>query len=221
MGWFGWRELATRAVLVAGRSYDFSDFTRAQVLTLCETIDVIATRTGTPLVTVPADIDLADEGGTDDDDPSYCSAFIGVLVAEGGTYEPLLVAREAMLEAVEQARALPAAVWDEITAAYREAGGKQPSEEAIVLSLGCTGGLPMAKLAFGVLGAEDAGLGGDFVHGQAPDQTSHAIGVHGQKLAHCSYDGSSAKPFDIGEEAHAARAREVPKGGYYLIARYD
>jgi len=34
-------------------------------------------------------------------------------------------------------------------------------------------------------------------------------------------DGSSADPFDIGHEAHAARLREIPKGPYFLLARLD
>lgn len=220
MGWSGWRELETRGVLVAGRSYDFSDFTRAQVVALCEEIDTIGERAGAPIVAVPADIDLSDEYAADGE-PAYCSAYVGILIAEGGTYEPLAVPREAMLDGLARARAIPAAAWDEITAAYREAGGKQPSEPEIVLFLGCTGGLPMAKLAFGLLGAEDAGLGGDFIHGQSPGQSAHEIGVHGQKLASCSYDGSSARPLDVGDAAHAARIEAIPSGGYYLIARYD
>jgi len=220
MGWFGWRDVETCGVLVAGRSYDFSDFTRAQVIALCEAIDAIAERAGTPIVAVPADIDLSDET-CDDDEPVYCSAFVGLLVAEGGTYEPLAVTREAMLGAVEQARAIPAGVWAEITAAYREAGGKQPSEDDLRVRLGCVGGLPMAKLAFGALGEQGAGLGGDFVRGQAPDQTPHEIGVHGLRIAGCSYDGSSAGPLDLGDEAHAARVAQLPGGAYYLIAQYD
>lgn len=218
MGWFGWRESDTHGVLVAGRSYDFSDFTCSQIVALCEAIDAIAARAGVPIVAVPADVDLASAG---DDDEAFCSAFVGILVAAGGTYEPLAVTREAMLQGVEQARAIPTALWAEITAAYRAAGGKQPSEDDLRVRLGCTGGLPMAKLAFGVLGAKDAGLGGTFVRGQAPDQVPHEIGVHGLKIAHCSYDGSSAEPFDLGDEAHAARVQEIPGGGYYLMAQYD
>ncbi|MFT3774386.1 MAG: hypothetical protein QM820_54195 [Minicystis sp.] len=220
MGWFGWRDTETRGVLVAGRSYDFSDFTRAQVIALCEAIDAVATSADLPIVAVPADIDLCDEV-VGDEDPAYCSAFVGILAAEGGTYEPLAVTREAMLRALDQARAIPAAVWDRITAAYREAGGKQPSEDDIVMRLGCTGGLPMAKLAFGVLGDKDAGLGGDFVRGQSPNQEPHEIGVHGVRITGCSYDGSPADPIDLGDEAHAARVAQSPEGAYYLIAQYD
>jgi hypothetical protein len=218
MAWLGWRDSDTRGVLVAGRSYDFSDFTCAQIVALCEAIDAVAERAGLPIVAVPADVDLASAG---DDDEAFCSAFVGILVAEGGTYEPLHVRREAMLQGVAQAESIPAAVWDEITAAYRDAGGKQPSEDDIRVRLGCTGGLPMAKLAFGRLGAKDDNLGGTFVRGQSPDQTPHEIGVHGLRIAHCSYDGSSADPFDIDDEAHAARVREIPDGAYYLMAQYD
>jgi hypothetical protein len=218
MGWFGWRDSATRGVLVAGRSYDFSDFTCAQVVALCEEIDALGARASVPLVGVPVDADFASAG---DEDELICSAFVGILVAEGGTFEPLAVTREAMLQGLAQAAAIPEAVWAEVTAAYRAAGGKIPSEDELAVRLGCTGGLPMAKLAFGLLGPEDAGLGGTFVHGQAPDQSPHEIGVHGLPIAHCSYDGSPAEPFDLGDEAHAARVRQIPGGAYHLMAHFD
>ncbi|APR83280.1 Hypothetical protein A7982_08629 [Minicystis rosea] len=220
MAWQGWRQSETRGVLIAGRSYDFSDFTRAQVVAICETIDAIASSAGLGIAAVPADIDLSDDN-TGDEDPAYCSAFIGILAAEGGTYEPLEVTREAMLRAEEEARAIPAAIWDRITAAYREAGGKQASDDAIVTRLGCTGPLPLAKLAFGVLGKADDALGGTFVRGQNPSQEPHEIGVHGLRITGCSYDGSPADPIDVGDDAHAARVAESPKGSYYLIAHFD
>lgn len=219
MGWYGWRETATRGVLVVGRSYDFSDFTRREVIALCEAIDAIAQRHGAPIVTVPADVDLTDETASDDD-PAYCSAFIGVLAAEGGTYEPLPVSRDALLAGLRRAEAIPDAVWSEINDAYRDAGGKNPIQEEIVTRLGCTGALPIAKLAFGQRGPREPALGGVFIHGQDPDQRPHEIGVHGILVASCSYD-SSAEPVDTCDEAHEARVAESPRGSYYLIARYD
>lgn len=219
MGWSGWRERETRGVLVAGRTYDLSDFTRAQVAALCEAIDVIAEQRGAPIVAVPADADLTD-GPSQGDDQVYCSAFVGVLVAEGGTYEPLLVTRDAMLAGLHRARAIPGAVWAEITAAYDEAGGQQESEDEIVLRLGCTGEMPVAKLAFGQLGAKDAALGGAYLHGQGPDQSPHEVGVHGILVAVCSYD-SSADPIDVGDAAHRARVAQSPEGAYHLIAQQD
>lgn len=220
MAWFGWRDVETCGVIVAGRSYDFSDFKRAEVITLAETIDAIAQRAGVDLVTVPADIDLSDDTASDDD-PAYCSGFIGLLAAEGGTYEPDAVSRASLLAALDKARAIPTSVWDEITAAYRAAGGKQPPSDDIALRLGCTGGLPMAYFAFGMLGDREASLGGEIVRGQAPDQTPHETVVHGISIESCSYDGSSAEPLDLSDAAHAARVAAHPEGGYYLIARYD
>ena len=221
MGWSGWRESAARGVLVAGRALDLSDFTRPQVVALCEAIGAIAERRGAPVVAVPADVDLTDDSSPGPGDgPVYCRAFVGVLVAEGGTYEPLLVTREVMLAGLRAARAVPGEVWAEITATYREAGGRQASEDEILLRLCCTGGFPEAKLVFGQLGAEDAALGGTYLHGQAQDQRPHEIGVHGIWVAGCSYD-TSAEPIDVGDAAHDARVAESPKGAYYLIAQHD
>jgi hypothetical protein len=132
------------------------------------------------------------------------------------------VAREAMLAALEKVRGVPASVWDEVTAAYRAAGGKQEPEEEIALRLGCTGGLPMAYLAFGVEEEVDEDTDEEgLVRGVAPGQESHESAVRGIKIAHCSYDGSGAKPIDVSDEAHAARVAQVPDGVYHLIARYD
>jgi hypothetical protein len=219
MGWSGWRESATRGVLVAGRAYDCSGLTRARVVALCEAVDAIAERSAAPIVAVPADVDLTDEASADDE-PVYCRVFVGVLVAEGGTFEPLPVTRDAMLAGLHGARSVPGAVWAEVSAAYREAGGQQASEDDLVVRLGCTGGLPEAKLVFGQLGAEDAALGGTFLHGQAQDQRPHEVGVHGLVVAVCSYD-VSADPIDVGDAAHAARVAASPKGSYYLIAQHD
>lgn len=221
MAWSGWRDVETSGVLVAGRSYDLSDLNRGQVIALGEAIDAIGERAGVPIVLAPADVDLSDDTCTDDD-PAYCSGFVGVLVAEGGTYSPQVVPREEMLSALDRARAVPSAVWDEITRVYREAGGKQEPSDEIALRLGCTGGLPMAYLAYGVEEEIDEDSGGDgLVRGQSPGQEPHESGVRGLKLAACSYDGSSAGPIDVSDEAHAARAAKVPNGAYHLIARYD
>jgi hypothetical protein len=222
MGWYGWREGGTRGVLVAGRSLDVSDLTRGKVLALCEAIDAVAARAGLEVESVPADMDLTDEGSGDDDETFGC-VFVGRLVAEGGTLEPLAVDRAAMLSALAEASAFPAALWDAISAAHRETGSKMAVEEEglIRLRLASTGPLPMAYLAFGRVGAEDAGLGGRYLCGQGPDQSRHAVGVHGLSVAHCSYDGSSAQPFAMDDAAHAEREAAHPGGGYFLIARFD
>lgn len=219
MAWYGWRENETRGVLVAGRAYDFAEFTLAQVVALCAAIDAIAERRGAPIVAVPADVDLTDES-SQGDEPVGCRAFVGVLVAEGGTDEPLPVTRDAMLAGLQRARAIPGAIWDEITAAYRAAGGREVSEDEIALRLGCTGAMPEAKLAFGQLGAKDAALGGGFIHGQGADGCPHEMGVHGILVAVCSYD-TSAEPIDVSDAAHAARVVKNPKGGYWMIAQQD
>jgi hypothetical protein len=197
-----------------------STFKCGQVRALSRTIAAIGEKAGLSLVAVPADQDFSDENAPDGDD-AVCSMFVGVLAAAGGTYEPSPVAREVMTGALEKARGIPTQVWDEITAAYREAGGKYPSEDDLRVRLCCTGPLPMAYLVFGVTGPEGEEHPGQFKQGQGPDQDPHEVGVYGQSLAHCSFDGSSADPFDIGDEAHAARVREIPAGAYYLIARFD
>lgn len=220
MVWSSWRESETAGVLVAGRKYDFSDFTRGQVVELCEAIGQIGEETGTSLVAAPADIDLTDDSGPGDEEPAYCSAFVGVLIAEGGGFGPEEIPRDVMLRALDAARAVPPEVWARIDEEYTAKGGKYPGDE-VALRLGCIGPLPMAYLAFGTVGSEDAGTGGSFVRGQDMEQSPHEIGVHGVQIASCSYDGSSAEPIDIGDEAHAARERAFPGGAYHLIARYD
>jgi hypothetical protein len=220
MSWFGWQKDVTLGVLVAGRVHDVSGFECGQVRALSRTIAAIGEKAGLTLVAVPADQDMSDENVADEDE-AMCSMFVGVLAAAGGAYEPVHVAREAMTGALEKARAIPAQVWDEITGAYREAGGKYASEDDLRVRLCCTGPLPMAYLVFGVTGPEGEAHPGAFKRGQGPEQEPHEIGVYGQDLAHSSYDGSSADPFDVGDEAHAARVREIPNGGYYLIARFD
>lgn len=220
MGWDDWRESETVGVLVAGRKYDFSDFTRGQVVAFSEAVGRIGEETGTSVVAIPADADLTDDSGPGDDEPAYCSGFIGIVVAEGGAYGPEEVPRETMLRALEAARSISADVWAKIDAEYTSLGGKYPGDE-VALRLGCVGPLPMAFLAFGTVGAEDEGKGGKFVRGQDMEQTPHETGVHGIEIDSCSYDGSSAEAIDIGDEAHAAREREIPGGAYHLIARYD
>ena len=220
MVWSNWRESETAGVIVAGRKYDFSDFTRGQVAELCEAIGRIGEETGTSLIAAPVDADLTDDSGPGDDEPAYCSAFVGILVAEGGAFGPEEVGRDGMLRALDAARAVPAEVWGRIDGEYTAAGGKYPGDE-IALRLGCIGPLPMAYLAFGTVGPEDAGNGGTFVRGQDMEQSSHETGVHGIEIESCSYDGSSADPFDVGDEAHAAREQRFPGGAYHLIARYD
>lgn len=220
MVWESWRESETVGMLVAGRKYDFSDFTRGQIVTLCETIGRIADEVGAPIIVAPADIDLTDDSGPGDEEPAYCSGFIGILVAEGGTYSPEEIPRETMLRALEAARAIAPDVWAKIDAEYTALGGKYPGDE-VALHLGCMGPLPMAYLAFGTAGPEDAGEGGAFVRGQDMEQSPHETGVRGISIASCSYDGSSAEPIDIGDEAHAERERQFPGGAYHLIARYD
>lgn len=220
MVWMSWRESETAGVLVAGRKYDFSDFKRGQVVELCEAIGRIGEETGTGLVAAPADVDLTDDSGPGDDEPAFCSAFIGVLVAEGGVFGPEEVPRDVMLRALETARAIPEDVWSRVNEAYTAAGGKYPGEE-IALWLGCIGPLPMAYLAFGAVGAEEDGLEGTFVRGQDMEQSPHENGVFGVEIASCSYDGSSADPIDVGEEAHEKRLAQLPGGAYHLIARYD
>lgn len=219
MSWFGWRNVETRGVLIAGRTYDFSDFTRGQVVALCEAIAAIGERAGAPIVAVPADVDLSDDTCTDDD-PAYCTAYVGVLAAEGGTRAPLAVPREAMLGALKRAQAIPAAIWDRITAAYHEAGGEQDIEEEVVLRLACTGGLPAARLVFGVLGKAGEARRDPFVRGKDPDQNPHPIGVYGLLIQGCAVDSPSL-PIDVGEKAHAPRAGKVKSGAYYLVAEYD
>lgn len=218
MGWFGWREGVTRGVLVAGRAYDGSELTRAQVVVFCEAVDVIAKRCGPSIVAVPVDADLSDGSGADEDQ-AFCSVLVGMLAAQGGTHEPLLVTREAMVSALDRARAIPDAVWEELSSAHRDAGG-EPSDDDVALRLGSVGELAEAKLAFGRLGPRDAALGGAYIYGQAPDTTPHAVGVHGIRVAGSSYD-TSADPIDIDDAAHEARVAESPRGGYYLIAQHD
>lgn len=223
MGWFGWRETATRAVLVAGRSYDVPGLTRGEVLALCEQIAAIAGRAGAPIVAIPADVDLSDASATDDG-WSLCSVYVGVLVAEGGTHEPLAVTREAMLAALQQAQAIPPAVWDEIIAACEEAGGEASDildGADITLRLCCTGSLPLARMVFGVPGKKGDELRGEYWYGKGPDRSQHATGVFGVNVQVCSVD-TPALPIDLSDKAHTARvAKAPPKGGYYLIAEYD
>lgn len=223
MGWFGWRERTTRAVLVAGRAYDVPGATRSQVLALCEQIAAIAERAGAPIVAIPADVDLSDGAGNDDD-WSLCSVYVGLLVAEGGTCEPLAVTREAMLAALKQAQSIAPALWEEIGAACEEAGGELADildGTDITLRLCCTGSLPLARMVFGVLGKKGDELRGEYWCGRAPDRKQHATGVHGVSVQVCSVD-TPALPIDLSDKAHAARvAKAPPKGGYYLIAEYD
>ena len=216
----GWRDSETDGVLVAGRKYDFSDFTRGQVVALCETIGRIGEESGTGLVAVPADADLTDDTGPGDDEMAYCSAFIGIPVAEGGGYGPEEISREAMLSALEKARAIAPDVWAKVDEEYKAAGGKYPGDE-IALHLGCIGPLPMAYFAFGTLGSPDDGGEGKLVRGQDMEQMPHETGVYGIEIASCSYDGGSADAIDISDAAHAARQEQYPEGAYYLIARYD
>lgn len=219
MGWFGWRESKARGVLVAGRAYDCESFTRSQILALAVAVDALAVLRGARLVVVPADADLTDENSSDEDQ-AFCRVFIGVLVAEGGADGPHLVKREAMLAGLHDARATPRAVWDEVAAAYRRAGGEGEIEDEIALRLGCTGGLPEAKLAFGQLGARHDAKGGVYIHGQSRDPGQHEVGVHGVLVAGCSYD-TAADPVDVSDAAHAARAAASPNGAYYLVAQSD
>lgn len=220
MVWNSWRESETAGVLIAGRKYDFSDFNRGQVVSLCESIGRIGEETGASLVAAPVDADLTDDSGPGDEEPAYCSGFVGILVAEGGAYGPEEVPRETMLRALDAARAVAPEVWERVDAEYASLGGKYPGDE-IALRLGCVGPLPMAYLAFGTAGPEDAEAGGKFVRGQDMEQSPHDTGVHGVDVAHCSYDGSSAEPVDVGDAAHAERERQFPGGAYHLIARYD
>lgn len=220
MSWSSYRDSETAAVLIAGRKYDFSDFTRGQVIALCEAIGQIGEETGTSLIAAPIDADLTDDSGPGDDENGYCSAVVGILVAEVGAYGPEEVGRDAMLRALESARAVPAEVWEKIDSAYSDAGGKYEVDPT-ALWLGCIGPLPMAYLAFGTLGAEGEDKPGKFTRGQDMEQSPHETGVYGVRVASCSYDGSSAGAIDVGDAAHAAREAEAPGGAYYLMARYD
>jgi hypothetical protein len=219
MGWTGWRGNAARGVLVAGRAYDLSELTPAQVVALVERIDALADKHGAPLVAVPVDVDLSDESPPDDE-PLGARAFVGVLVAHGGTDAPLAVPRDAMLAGIQRARGVAGAVWDAIADAVRGAGAAVEDDE-IAVRLGSTGELAEAKLGFGVLAPLNAAAQGkSLLHGQDAEGNPHEMGVDGILVAVCSYD-TPAEPIDVSDKAHAARVAKSPKGEYWLIAQHD
>lgn len=209
----------TMGVLVAGRTVDSGDLTRADIGKLFTAIEALGQKKGLALTLVPSG-DLTDTGPGPDEE-CYSTMAIGLSVFSGGTYGPEKVPTDAITAKLNAAKAIGQDVWQEVANLLPEGAREDFLSQDVGLDLVCVGPLAAAYLAFGQEGSEEDGGEGEFIHGQDMGQEPHEVGVWGQEVVSCEFEGSGHERVDFSEGAHQARVAAHPGGEYYVIARYD